>query len=66
MNFDTMIDQTVINFKNFSTFLHDDYRRDLVKLVEAQAEYTKSVYNFNRTLFEKSQNFLDLGTAFKK
>lgn len=66
MNFDTLIDQTVINFKNFATFIDENYRKDLVKMVEAQAEYSKSVYAFNKTMLEKAQPMMDLGTFFKK
>jgi len=66
MTFNTLVDNSVDNFKTFASFIQDDYRRDVIKMVEAQAEYVKSVYNFNKSMIEKNQSFFELGNIAKK
>ena len=66
MTFNTLVDNGVDTFKTFAGFIQEDYRRDVVKLVEAQAEYAKSVYNFNKSLVEKTQTALEMDKFFKK
>lgn len=66
MTFNALVDQTANTFKTFSTFIHDDYRGDMIKLIEAQADYAKSLYKFNTALLEKNQSFFELSNLLKK
>jgi len=46
-NFDTMVDDGLASFKSFADHVpHVETRRELVKLAEAQAAYTKSLLAF--------------------
>lgn len=69
--FDTVVDQSVKTAKQALSFVQDEtVRSEVVSLVEAQAEYTKTMYNtsvdLGKYFVEQFKNFDAKAFTFNK